>query len=223
MNNFNLYFESVCADLIIESVQDIKDKLTSMGWKLGKSHFMFPLKDTPEYFLGIKIADFDKDSQTESEEDNVETESVETFSMKALNFIFTEDTTDEPIEITVELFNRTEGKKAKSLGSISVKLEELLDKCSSWSNDSTEDICKEFGVDTSNDESEKELTNEAADPDDEETDDSDDEAGEDESEENPIKFSKDEFYAFYMIFGRDVLIEYGISEEKIQAWEDANL
>ena len=111
MNNFNLYFESVCTDLILESVEDIKDKLISMGWKydiyksatVNFTSWWFPLKDTPEYYLYFNTNVF---SQTKTEEDSVKTESVETFSTKALNFIFTEDTVDTSTTIMIYLVKR---------------------------------------------------------------------------------------------------------------------
>jgi hypothetical protein len=90
-----------------------------------------------------------------------------------------------------------------TLGSVTIKSNILLDKCSEWSKKPGEEIFKEFEV-NSNDKETDESNNE-------------------ESEENSTTFSKDEFYALYRIFGRDVLIEYGFPEEKIQAWEDANL
>jgi hypothetical protein len=111
MNNFNLYFESVCADLIVESVQDIKDKLISMGWKYSQYNsatvnfttWWFPLKDTSGYYLYFSTEVF---SQSKTEKDSVKTESVETFSQKALDFIFTEDTTDKSTAIIIYLVKR---------------------------------------------------------------------------------------------------------------------
>lgn len=114
MNNFNLYFESVCADLIVESVQDIKDKLIDMGWRYSQyksdksptvnfTTWWFPLKDAPGYYLYFSTKVF---SQSKTEEDSVKTESVETFSQKALDFIFTEDTTDKSAEIMIYLVKR---------------------------------------------------------------------------------------------------------------------
>lgn len=95
---------------------------------------------------------------------------------------------------------------AYTLGYVTIKPKELLKKCSEWSDEDAEEIFEEFGV-NSNDEETDESNNE--------------ESNSKEPKKNNI--SNDEFYAFYMIFGRDVLIEYGISEEKIQAWEDENL
>lgn len=94
---------------------------------------------------------------------------------------------------------------AYTLGYITIKPKELLNKCSEWSDESAEEIFEEFGVNSN----------------DEETDESNNEKSEG-SEKNTTKFSNDEFYALYKIFGRDVLIEYGIPEERIQAWEDEN-
>lgn len=111
MDNFNLYFESVCADLIVESVQDIKDKLIDMGWKYGQyksdtinfTYWWFPLKDAPGYYLYFNTDIF---SQSKTEEDSVKTESVETFSVKALDFIFTEDVVNTSDIISIYLVKR---------------------------------------------------------------------------------------------------------------------
>lgn len=122
----------------------------------------------------------------------------------------------------------------------------LLDKCSEWSKKSGKEIIKEFEADKnsekSNDSNSKETkqseeSEKSNDSNDEETKQSkgstDSNSKKSEETEEPDNsnsnessgdhISKDEFYALYRIFGRDVLIEWGIPEEKIQAWEDANL
>jgi hypothetical protein len=98
MNNFNLYFESVCADLIVESVQDIKDKLTSMGWKYAYRYikngvrivwiWWLPLKDKSGYYLCFCTEFFSKYSNPEAEEDNGETKRKKTFAEKAFDLIY---------------------------------------------------------------------------------------------------------------------------------------
>lgn len=98
MNDFNLYFESVYADLIVESVQDIKDKLTDMGWKYAYRYikkgvrivwyWWLPLKDAPEYYLYFSTEFFSKYSHPETEEDNGETKRKKTFAEKALDLIY---------------------------------------------------------------------------------------------------------------------------------------
>jgi hypothetical protein len=123
----------------------------------------------------------------------------------------------------------------------SIKLNELLDKCSEWSKKSGEEIFKEFEADKnsekSTDSNSKETkqskeSKESTDSNSKETKQSKESEKSEKSKEptdsnsnesNSGNISKDEFYALYRIFGRDVLIEWGIPEEKIQAWEDANL
>jgi hypothetical protein len=120
----------------------------------------------------------------------------------------------------------------------SIKLNELLDKCSEWSKKSGEEIFKEFEADKNSEESTNSNSKETkqSEKSKEPTDSNSKETKQSEKSEEPEKptdsnsnesnsgnISKDEFYALYRIFGRDVLIEWGIPEEKIQAWEDANL
>lgn len=98
MNDFNLYFESVCTDLIVESVQDIKDKLTDMGWKYAYRYikngvrivwyWWLPLKDKSGYYLYFSTEFFSKYSNPEAEEDNGETKRKKTFAEKAFDLIY---------------------------------------------------------------------------------------------------------------------------------------
>ena len=165
----------------------------------------------------------------------------------------------------------------KTFPFVTMKLNELLDKCSEWSKKAGEEIFKEFEADKNSEKStdsnskeskrskesadstgkelksSKESTNsadkehkeskqskESTNSTDNEPKQSDEPANsnskETEQSEEPkesadsnskeskgVDVTKDEFYAFYMIFGRDVLIEFGIPEERIQAWEDENL